>query len=501
MSGSAYADFERAVRNYYLMGSIESVLDWDQETHMPPRGVAQRAEQLALMAGLTHERLISDELGGALENAERNGRNGDWPAVTNVREVRRRFDRARKLPTELVRETAKTCALAKQAWTRARRESRFEVFAPLLQRVLDLKRQAADLIGYAGGEPYDALLDEFEPGARSADVAAVFDELKRALVPLVRAIGGAPRRPDTSLLNRYCPKEAQVEFCRRVAGALGFDFQAGRMDISTHPFCSGTCPHDVRITTRFDERYLPAALFSVMHEVGHALYEQGLDPAHSCTPAGHAVSLGIHESQSRMWENLVGRSRPFWEHFFGPLGQQFVSFAGVSLDDWHFAVNAVRPSFIRVEADEVTYGLHIMLRFDLERRLVQGKLAVNDIPQAWNDGLKSLLGITPPNDAEGCLQDIHWSMGAIGYFPTYALGNLYAAQFWETIRGALPDLDAQFRRGEFAPLLDWLRANIHRHGMRHRAAELVTQVTGKPLSAEPFVAYLRAKFEPLYGLR
>ncbi|MBW7906746.1 MAG: carboxypeptidase M32 [Phycisphaerae bacterium] len=499
MTTSHYAEFERATRQYHLLGSIESLLDWDQETCMPPRGVEQRAEQLALVAGLAHERLTGDEFATALGKAERNGRVDEWASATNLREMRRRMERARRLPTELVRETAKVSSLAKQAWARARRESRFELFAPPLERLLELKRRAAELIGFEG-EPYDALLDEYEPGARSAEVAAVFDELKKALVPLAAAIAKAPRKPDVALLSRYCPKESQAEFCRRVAAALGFDFQSGRMDVSMHPFCSGTCPHDVRITTRYDERFLPAALFGTMHEVGHALYEQGLDAAHAGTPAGQSVSLGIHESQSRMWENFVGRSRPFWEHWFGPLTQQFTSLAEVRLDDWVLAINNVRPSLIRVEADEVTYGLHIMLRFDLERRLMTGKLAVRDIPQAWNDGMRSLLGITPDSDANGCLQDIHWSMGAVGYFPTYALGNLYAAQFFEAARAAMPDLDDHFRRGSYAPLLEWLRRNIHRHGMRHRAAELVQAVTGRPLSAEPFVRYLRAKFEPLYGI-
>jgi carboxypeptidase Taq len=262
----------------------------------------------------------------------------------------------------------------------------------------------------------------------------------------------------------------------------------------------GLTPRDVRLTTRYDERFIPAALFGTMHEAGHGLYEQGLDPAHVYTPMAAAVSLGIHESQSRMWENVVGRSRPFWQHYYPLLQLEFSSLKDVPLEAWYFAINAVRPSFIRVEADEVTYNLHIMLRFDLERRLIGGKLPVRDVPAAWNDGMKSLLGITPPTDAEGCLQDIHWSMGIFGYFPTYALGNLYAAQFFAQAQRDIPQLDARIARGELRPLREWLRARIHRHGQRYRAGELVQVVTGRPLSPQPFLEYLNAKFRPLYGI-
>ena len=285
-----------------------------------------------------------------------------------------------------------------------------------------------------------------------------------------------------------------------MAAAIGYDFERGRIDPTTHPFCLGISPNDVRITTRFDEHYVPMSLFGTIHETGHALYEQGLPFEHAHTPAGESVSLGIHESQSRMWENMVGRSRPFWEHFFPQLTKQFPELAGVSLDDWHFAVNSVQPSFIRVEADEVTYNLHIMLRFDIERQMIGGRLAVNDVPAAWNAAFEQSFGLTPPDDAQGCLQDIHWSMGIFGYFPTYALGNLYAAQFFAAARRALPELDDQFRRGEFAPLLDWLRTNIHQHGKRFRAPELVERVTGATLTHTPFMDYLRNKYGPLYGI-
>ncbi len=495
-----YDAFVRHVRALYTLHAITELLEWDQETHMPPKAAEDRGRQAGLLAGLAHDRLTSDELGTMLDALEREDFGDDYAAATNVREVRREFDRAVKLPRALVEDIARTSSMAKAAWAQARAESDFARFAPHLERMLELKRQVADCVGWEA-EPYDALMDEYEPGARAAQVQEVFDQVKAELVPLVAAIREAPRQPDESIRTRPCPVGQQAALGRRIMEAMGFDFEAGRVDTSTHPFCAGMSPRDVRLTTRYDERYLPMALFGLMHEAGHALYEQGLDPAHTGTPMAQAVSLGIHESQSRLWENQVGRSRALWEHFFPQLQAAFPSMSDVTLDDWVFAINAVRPSLIRVEADEVTYGLHIMLRFDLERQMIRGELAVSDVPEAWNEGMRQLLGLTPPDDARGCLQDIHWAMGIIGYFPTYALGNLYAAQFYAAARAALPDLDDQLRGGDLRPLRAWLREHIHRHGRRYRAGELVERVTGRPLSSGPFVAYLHEKFKPLYGLR
>jgi carboxypeptidase Taq len=419
--------------------------------------------------------------------------------ATNVHEVRRVYDRAVKLPGELVAAIARATTLGRESWVKARQDSNFSLFAPHLEELLRLKREVADRIGYAD-DPYDALLDEYEPGARAADVQQVFAGLRKELVPLVQAISVAPRKPDASILERACPVPAQAAFARGVVAAMGFDFAAGRIDTTTHPFCSGASPLDVRLTTRYDEHYLPMSLFGLMHEAGHGLYEQGLDPAHAHTPMGMSISLGIHESQSRLWENQVGRSRAFWQHWLTPLQQQFPTLADVSLDDWVFAINTVRPSLIRVEADEVTYNLHIMLRMDIERQMVGGQLAVRDVPAAWNEAMQQMLGVTPPNDGQGCLQDIHWSMGILGYFPTYALGNLYSAQIFAASRAALPELDAQIARGELVPLREWLRENVHRHGQRYRAGELCEKVTGAPLSHAPLVDYLNKKYRALYGL-
>lgn len=499
MAGDAYARFIDIVQEINVTRSIEAVLEWDQETYMPPRGAETRAAQVSLIAGHAHDRMTSDELGAALAAVEQ-AADADPIVATNVRETRRLYDRAVKLPRKLVQDIARTTTLSRNAWVAARETSQFSGFAPHLEQLLALKREVAELLGYTG-EPYNALLDEFEPGATAADVQRVFDGVRQELVPLVAAIKDAPRQPQRELLTRHCPAAAQAAFARQVVAAMGYDFDAGRIDTTTHPFCTGFSPDDVRITVRYDEAYIPAALFGLMHEAGHALYEQGLQMKHAQTPMGQSVSLGIHESQSRMWENMVGRSRSFWTHYFEPLQAAFPAFQDVTVEDWHFAINAVQPSFIRVEADEVTYNLHIMLRFEIERRLMAGKLTVADVPEAWNALMQELLGITPPDDGQGCLQDIHWSLGVFGYFPTYALGNLYAAQFFAAAQRAMPELDAQFARGELRPLREWLRANIHQHGQRYRATELVEVVTGKPLSAQPFVAYLHGKFGPLYGLQ
>jgi len=481
-----------------VLASIEAVLDWDQETYMPPRGIDARAEQLATIAQLAHERRTHPRIGECLSRLKTS--DGDSVEAANIREIQRSYDRATKIPGELVKRIALVSSVAKDAWAKARKESAFDKFAPHLGELLELKREVARLIGYKG-EPYDALLDEYEPGATSVEVARVFSELRKPLADFVKRLDAAPRQPDERIVQRHFPRAAQESFGRMLAEAIGFDFQSGRIDVSTHPFCSGTTPHDVRLTTRYDEEFFNPSIFGVLHEAGHGLYEQGLDPAHMHTPMASAVSLGIHESQSRMWENFVGRSRPFWERFYGDAQRAFpAALSDVSLDAFVGAINVVRPSLIRVEADEVTYNLHIIVRFELERDMIAGKLAVRDIPEAWNAKMQELLGIRPPNDAEGCLQDIHWSMGAFGYFPTYALGNLYAAQFFAAARRDLPDMDGQFRRGEFRPLLDWLRDRIHRHGQRYRAGDLVRRVTGQPLSTRPFMDYLTAKLSPIYGL-
>ncbi len=498
----SYQDLLKRVREIALLDSCASLLHWDHQTYMPVKGSGHRAEQLSLLAGISHRRFTAPKLGELLAVVEQSElvRDPASVAAVNVREIRRAYDRARKIPERLVKELTQVTTLAHGVWVEARRAADFAPFQPWLEKIVHLKRQEAKAVGYAG-VAYDALLDEYEPGETAARLAALFGQLRPELTRLVEAIAASGRRPDTSILSRDYPVEQQEAFGKGAAVAIGFDFEAGRLDVTAHPFCSGIGPGDTRLTTRYNPRDFGDGFFSIVHETGHGLYDQGLDPAHHGTPMGAAVSLGIHESQSRLWENLVARGQAFWEHFFPRARQAFPSALGdVGLDTFHFAINEVTPSFIRVDADEATYNLHILLRFELEQALISGDLSAKDVPGAWNEQFTRSFGLTPPDAAKGCLQDVHWSGGAFGYFPTYALGNLYAAQFFARVRADLGDLDEQFRRGEFAPLLDWLRKKIHSQGQHYRAADLVVAVTGEPLSPRFFLDHIRAKFGALYGL-
>jgi carboxypeptidase Taq len=498
----AYQELIRRIKEYTLLASCGSVLGWDERTYMPRKGSAHRAEQLALVARMAHEMLTSPEIGRLLAEVEASNlvQDKESPPAVNVREIRRNYDRAVKIPKELVEELARVTTRAQQVWQEARQANQFAAFQPWLERIVKLKRQEAQAIGYKQA-PYDALLDEYEPGATTAEITRAFAALRDDLVPLVGAITSSGRKPTREILRGEYPVDCQQVFGQSAATALGFDFDAGRLDVTTHPFCSGFGPGDTRITTRYNPHFFNEAFFGILHEAGHGIYDQGLDPDHFGTPLGSAVSLGIHESQSRMWENQVGRSRPFWEHFFPQAKRLFHSaLRDASIDDFVFAVNDVQPSFIRVEADEATYNMHIILRFELEQALVSGDLKPADVPGAWNEKFKKSFGLIPATDAQGCLQDIHWSMGGIGYFPTYSLGNLYAAQFMEQARQDLGDLDGDFRRGEFGRLKGWLNENIHRPGQRYRSVDLCKRVTGKPLSQRPLLNYLRTKYGPLYGI-
>lgn len=499
----AKADYERLVglqRQLKLLSGASSLLGWDQETYMPSKGTELRADQLALIAGIWHERFVGGELGALLEKCERTEDSLDDAARVNLRETRRAYDRATKLSKELVEEIAKTTSLAQEAWAKARKANDFSAFAPWLEKVLVLKRRVAAAIGRKGQNAYDVLLDEYEPDETTEGLTALFDELEAGVVPLLKRIVASKRKPRSEILVRRYPREKQEAFGRRVAGDMGFDFDAGRLDVSAHPFCSGIVPTDVRITTRYDENDLTGALFGIMHEAGHGLYEQGLDARWLGTPLAEACSTGVHESQSRLWENQVGRSRPFWSHYFPELKKTFAdSLRDVNLDDFVFAVNEVKPSLIRTEADEVTYNLHVLLRFQVERDLLSMKLAVSDLPRFWNEKMEELLGITPPTDADGCLQDIHWSLGAFAYFPTYTLGNVYAAQLFAKARAEL-DLDRKLAKGELRPLREWLLEKVHRRGMFLRPRALIEDVTGKAPSVADFVKYLETKYGELYDL-
>jgi carboxypeptidase Taq len=499
----AYTELLRRVREGALLESCAGLLGWDERTYMPHRGSAHRSEQMALLARLTHEMLTEPVIGELLATVEESPlmRDADGDATANVREIRRNYDRAVKLPKELVEDLARVTTRAQLVWQEARKANDFVAFRPWLEKVVALLRQKAQAIGYKD-VPYDALLDEYEPGATTAEITTQFTALRAELVPLVSAIITSGRQPRRDLLEREYSIEQQQRFGQLAAAALGFDFDAGRLDVTTHPFCSGIGPGDCRLTTRYNVRHFNESFFGILHETGHGIYEQGLPAEHFGSPLGVAASLGIHESQSRLWENQVGRGRPFWEHFFPPAQRAFPTALGdVSLEDFLFAINDVKPSFIRVEADEATYNMHIILRFELEQALISGDLKPADVPGAWNENFKQFFNLTPPTDAQGCLQDIHWSMGGLGYFPTYTLGNLYAAQFMEQARRDMPDLESEFRSGRFQGLKGWLNEKIHRHGQRYRAGELCKRVTGRPISHQPLMAYLRGKYAPLYHLR
>ncbi|HMB70512.1 MAG TPA: carboxypeptidase M32, partial [bacterium] len=437
------------------ISKASQVLEWDQETKMPGGGAEVRGIQLATLAELAHENLVSRDFKHALKGAATTTRLPTRDAAI-VREARREHDRAARVPGSLVEEIARAESVGLEMWRKARRTNRWNEFSRQLVTLVRLKRRLADAVGYRD-QPYDALLDMYEPDATVAQLDPLFEGLKEVTIPLVQKIARARRRPDRRILTRKYPQEGQLRFVRMVLDAMGFDFDAGRLDLSTHPFCSGFAVGDVRLTTRVNERDLRPCTFGSIHEAGHGLYEQGFDPRLSRTPLGHAISLGVHESQSRLWENIVGRSRPFWAHFLPRLKRVFPEqLKGVKLADFHFAVNEVTPSFIRVEADEVTYNLHIVLRYELEKGLFDGSIRPEKLPQEWNARMKSLLGITPGNDSEGVLQDIHWAMGLYGYFPTYSLGNLYSAQIWKRARRDLPDLEDRIRKGDLVTLRDWL---------------------------------------------
>jgi carboxypeptidase Taq len=498
MTTETYDKLVATAREIRLLSGINGLLGWDQETYMPPKSAEIRADQLALLAGMIHDRVVAPEIEGLLATLEKEKLPADRAAV--VREGRRLYDRERKLPKELVEEIARTTSRSQEAWAKARKEKDFSQFAPWLEKVIGLKRQAAKHLGAPGQDPYDALLDEFETGATSVELTALFSTLEAALVPLVKKIVGAKKKPRVEILERHYPRAKQEEFGRLVASDMGFDFEAGRLDVSAHPFCSGLQPDDVRITTRYREDDLTGSLFGIMHEAGHGLYEQGFDRKYFGTALADACSTGIHESQSRLWENMVGRSRAFWKHYYPKLRQVFPEpLADVSEADFVFAVNDVRPSFIRTESDEVTYNLHVLLRFEVERDLLSGKLPVSGLPRFWNDKMEKLLGVRPADDAQGCLQDIHWAFGLFAYFPTYTLGNCYAAQFFAAARKEL-DLDAKLAKGELRPLREWLRKKVHERGGFFRPKDLVKDVTGAPPSSAAFVSYLEAKYAELYGL-
>ncbi len=481
------------------LGDAMGLLAWDQETLMPPRGHAARGKLQATLAGLRHEKLCAAELSAALERAAERVEPGSALAA-QVREARRIVRRVTRTPQRLAREKAEAVTLGHAAWVEARSRADFALFEPALTRLVRLAREEASCLAEAGETRYDALLDEYEPGAREAELALLLGGLRRSLSPLVRAAAESGIVVDESPARGSFPEERQLAFARMVAGRFGFDFERGRIDPAPHPFCSGFGPEDVRLTWRWEAGDFRPGFFGVLHETGHGLYEQGLPAEWQRTPIGDAASLGMHESQSRLWENLVGKSRALWSWALPHFHRHFPGTRGLTVDSLWPALHTVTPSLIRVEADQGTYDLHICVRFELERALLAGELEVSDLPGAWDDGYAETLGIRPANAAEGVLQDIHWSMGAFGYFPTYTLGNLINAQLFRAARSELGDLDEAFACGEFAPLLAWLRAKVHRHGSFYAARELVERASGRPLSSADYLAQRRQAVEEVYGV-
>lgn len=499
------AQLKSRLATIYDLQAAAGLLIWDQQTNMPCGGTPARAEALATLSSLVHKQLTDDDMRRLLETVDAKT---DASSVEGalIRLARRDFDQATKLPVKLVAEIARATSLAEPAWVAARKESDFSKFAPHLAQLVKLNKQVAEHTGYQS-HPYDALLDIHEPGAKTLEIGDFFAKLKQPLVDLTAQIAHQSDAQDAK--KRAAPlfgdfDEAKQEaFGREVIKRFGYDFTRGRQDRAVHPFCIGFGSGDVRITTRFDKGWLQPALFGTLHEAGHALYEQGIDPAFERTPMASGASMSIHESQSRLWENVVGRSRGFWNHFYKPLQQVFpAQLERVSLEDFYRAINTVERTPIRVEADEVTYNLHVLLRFELEVALFENNLKVEDLPAAWNEKMQAYLGLTPTNDAEGVLQDVHWSNGMFGYFPTYSLGNVLAVQLYAAALEAAPSIPEEIANGEFGSLHRWLTENIHTHGKRFEPKELIKRATtGSTLDTAPYLKYLKDKFGELYDLK
>ncbi len=475
-----------------------AVLSWDQQTYMPRAGAEARGYQLATLGRIAHQKFTDRKVGQLLDDL-RDAFPPDSDEYALIRVTQREYEKRIRVPPEFVAEQAQVTAAAHEAWVAARSQSDFSLFEPHLARILDLVQR---YIGFfpPSDHPYDILLDDYEPGMKTAEVQAIFSELSKRQVRLVQAISQAKQVDDSFLHFKYSiPK--QRAFGEKVLMAIGFDPNRNRQDQSPHPFCTSFSINDVRITTRYQGNFLNTALFGSMHEMGHALYEGGFHPSFERTPLASGASLAIHESQSRLWENLVGRSMAFWEFFYPKLQKKFPAQLGeVSLGKFYKAINKVQPSPIRVEADEVTYNLHIMLRLEIEIAMVEGAVALRNLPELWNEKMKEYLGVVPPNDAQGVLQDIHWSFSGLGYFSTYALGNLIAAQLWEKIHSEITDLSAQIRRGKFDALRGWLYANIHVYGRKYEPKELVRRVTGSSIDPAPYLRYLETKYRDIYEL-
>lgn len=474
-----------------------AIFDWDQQCFMPQGGAEARSHHTSILGRMAHEALTADATARLIEDATKEAKPESLEAAL-VRVARRRFDLATKIPASLVEEKLRLAATGHEVWVAARKANDFRSFAPTLERMVEICRKEAECLGYKD-HIYDALLDQYEEGAKKADVEDMFGKIRQPLVDLVAQIQRYGDPVDNGFLTGDFPAEKQRAFTEKIVQAIGFDFSRGRQDTAPHPFCTGWSVNDVRLTTRFLSN-LSSAVFGSLHEAGHGMYEQGSPVEWDRTPLAGGVSLGVHESQSRFWENIVGRSKEFWTRFYPDLQSAFPSLSSVTLDEFHRAVNRVEPSLIRVEADEVTYNLHILIRFEIECALLEGSLKVRDLPEAWNAKYTDYLGVTPPTDSDGCLQDVHWSGGMIGYFPTYSMGNLLSYQFRAAMVREIGDQSAQWAAGNFAPTLGWLQEKIYRQGQRYTPQDLVVRVSGKPMGADDYLAGITAKYTAIYRL-
>lgn len=484
------------------LARAEAVLGWDQQAYMPAGGAAARAQQLATLSRLAHEKFTTERVGQLIDELTKATRDlpYDDDTVSTLRVLKRDYVKAVRLPSAFVAELAVASGLATTAWAQARAANDWQAFEPHLARMLELKQRQTEYMGYTARR-YDALLDDYEPDMTTAQVTAIFDAVRHELVPLTQALSARADRVDDAAIYRAYDVERQWTLAHKALRAIGYDFARGRMDHVPHPFCTTFSNHDVRVTNRALPDFFNSCLFGALHEGGHALYEQGSPDRFERTALAGGTSLSVHESQSRLWENLVGRSRAFWQYFFPEFKRTFrKNAADLDAEKMYRAVNKVQPSLIRVEADEVTYSLHVMLRFEAENLLLENKLKVSELPAWWDEAMSSYLGITPPDVAQGALQDVHWSMGLYGYFPTYSLGTILSAQLFDQARAQLGDLDEQFARGEFTPLREWLTANIYQHGRKYTLNEIALRVTGEPLQTRSYISYLKKKYSELYGL-
>lgn len=467
-----------------------AVLGWDQEVYMPPKGEQYRGRQLATLSTQAHELVTSPEYGNLLSELSQQGLNDTQSA--NIRLSLEDYEKNKKLPSSFIDELTRQTSASYNAWIKARKANDFELYAPELEKMIALKKKQANLYGYEK-HPYDALLDDYEKGATVTMLDPIFAALKQDLPPLMQKL--QQLHFNDGFFSRHYPKEQQWDFSMLVLKKMGYDLEAGRQDISEHPFTTSFAPTDVRVTTRVDEHNFASLLWSSIHEGGHALYEQGLPEDQYGLPLGAAASLSIHESQSRLWENCVGRSKDFWQYFYPKLNEEFPNaLFDITVEHFWQGANKVQPSLIRTEADEVSYHFHVMIRYEIEKALIEGSLDIKDLKQVWNDMYREYIGITPKDDKTGVLQDIHWSHGSFGYFPTYSLGSFYAAQFFEQARKDISGLNEQIAGGDFSPLLQWLRKNIHQYGRRYRSEELCKKVTGKGLTLASFMSYLNDKY-------